>query len=422
MVSCKHLIICLALICAAASGLWSEEAAAPAAETPVAVRYFIEGLNTRSYATARPYISKDFSIEGVPPEFTQQALAQLFSVFPVTVENQVYRNHRPVTYGAVYTISLMTGGRVVDVDFEVDKEGKVLSCSLFQIQSAQAMAEAQGAGLELVEYAEVEFELVNGIILLPVKLNGEDVKFILDSGAPVLVVNSVPDTTSSQMAVAAAQGIGGSISGTGFTTVQSFAWAGGTNRDFETVSMDLSHLEQELGQPFRGLISKAELEPFETWIDYSTRKLRLYKLKDNGALLEPKRLPKAGSTYKFNLSAHIACLKATVGKRKLILGLDTGAQTNLLDDDYLQDFKPALQEVQTDTLRGADSNQSAISTGILPLTKIGKNSFPDMRYAFSDLSVMKQAYLLKIDGLLGYPFLSSRPFSLNYRKKTLRLY
>jgi hypothetical protein len=253
-------------------------------------------------------------------------------------------------------------------------------------------------------------------------LNGQEAKFILDSGAPMLVINSAADTTNSNVIASLAQGIGGSIQNMGTTHIRNFTWAGGTNLFFDTISMDLSHLESELGMKFTGLISKAELEPFETYIDYKAKKIRLFLLDKNGKLTEPEKLQAPQKKMKLDIRRHIACLNVTVGKKKLFMGLDTGAQSNLLDDDLLPEFEMELSEVQTDTLRGADVNVKTVKTGIIGKTLLNKTNFPDMIYAFSDISELNNAYDLQIDGILGYPFLSQRPVSINYRKKQISFY
>jgi hypothetical protein len=389
-------------------------------EIPVAIRYFIKGLNEHSYITAKPYISSEFGIEGVPPEYLRQALNQVFTSFPVSIEHYAYESHGQERDGTLYTLKLMAQGRVSSVDFLLDYENKVLGCSLFRAQQPGEVMSIDNR--KLVSYAEQKFELVNGIIILPVKLNGTEVDFILDSGAPMLVLNAAADSTRRNAIIAGARGIGGDIRNMGFSHVESLQWAGGSNSNFDALSMDLSHLEQELGRKFHGLIGMAELEPYEVYLDYATQTLRLYQLKDNGTLASREKLPRNQTQIKFDLNRHIAVLKAGVGKKKLQLGLDTGAQTNLLDDEFYSVYADVISEEQSDTLRGADLNEAAISTAVIPLTKIGKNEFPAMRYAFSDISAMNTGYNLNLDGLLGYPFLSRQPVSINYRKQVIRLY
>jgi len=406
------------ILLALTSTFWAQTPAGQEQALPPAVKGFIDGLNHKSYYLAKDYISPDFAISGVPPEYMTEALKRVFSSFPVQITRSICLSIQKSKYGTSCNVSLVVEGRVLNTVFELDKDGLVMSCSLFQVSAAGMPAIPHP---DLPAYAEVDFELKEGIILVPVDINGEKHRFILDSGAPTLVINSAQHDSTS-LVVGMGQGVGGSLGNIGTLRIGKLDWAGGNYRNFDALSMDLSHLEQEVGESFGGLLSKAELEPFETLIDYQTKKIRFYQLRDNGKPLEPKRLPKPSVTLKFDLQSHIAVFKAKIGKKTYRLGLDTGAQTNLLDDDLYKVFELQLQDVQTDTLRGADLNIRPVTTGVLPLTQCGKLHFTNMRYVFSDISDLNNIYGLKIAGLLGYPFLSQRVLSINYRKRTLSFY
>ena len=399
-----------------ATGLFCQ-ATADSLQTPPAIRFFIEGLSNHSYGTAANYISPDFSIEGVPSEYMKRALTQIFSTFPHKITRYSVKSIQQEKTGTVYTMSLLVNSQMSSVTVELDKDNKVVSFSMFKVQAPDSSSRKQS----LKPYAELDFTLKNGIILIPVEVNGEQKNFILDSGAPILVLNSHPDSTKSVIALAA--GVGGDINGMGMQHVDKLTWGGGTFLDFDAVTMDLSHLETEVGGSFAGLISKAELEPFEVFFDYQKHQICLYLLQTDGKLCEPERLtliPK--QVIPFELQGHIATFKAKVGKKTLPLGLDTGAQTNLLTAELYPKYEKDLKEVETDTLRGADVKMTTVTTGVIAQTKVGKLDFPDMRYVFSDISQIRDAYGVKIEGLLGYPALSKYPVSINYRKKTLSFY
>jgi hypothetical protein len=389
-------------------------------EVPEAIVKFITGLNEHSYSTASPVISRQFGIPGVPQEYIGRVLSQMFSSFPAKITQYKYKSFRQDAGGMVYVIELTVNDRIRDVEFGMDNKGKVTSCNIFSTRM-QGEPRGQISNLKLKMYAEVDFELVNGIILLPVELNGEKQKFILDSGAPVLIINSIADTTGSNSLIIG-EGVGGSINNTGTRHIDNLSWAGGSNAEFQAVTMDLSHLEAEVGEHFGGLISKAELEPYEVYFDYAGKKIKLFQLDKIGNFFEPNRFVASQEEVFFTLKGHIAVLDAKVGKKKLKMGLDTGAQTNLLDDKHYPRYQKILQNVQTDTLRGADTNSRPVTSGTIATTQAGTIIFPDMIYVFSDIDPLNVAYRMRIDGLLGSPFMAQRPFSINYRKKVLRFY
>jgi len=288
-------------------------------------------------------------------------------------------------------------------------------------QAANPGTEASGKS-SIKKYAEIPFHLQNNLILVEAEIDGEKAKFILDSGAPILILNSVYDPARHVQIIGMSAGIGGAIECVGIRKLESFRWGGGTFSDFDCITMDLSHLESELGESFAGLISKAELEPFETYIDYENNIIRLYGLKKDGTHLDAHAPPKSSHSVKFELFGHIPVIKATVGKCKLNLGLDTGAMANLIDASLYPKYMKLLQESKVDTLLGADGQRAEIPLGFIERNLVGKVQFGRMIYCFSDITHINKAYNIKLDGLLGHPFLSQRPMSISYRRKTLFLY
>lgn len=386
---------------------------------PRSIQSFVEGWNAKSYWKAQDALAKDFSIDRVPPEYIEQVLTQIFRNAPVVISSYILKKITPNQKRTVYTVSIITPNGIREIDFTLNKEDKIVSTTLFQAANPGTMSSGRSS---IKLYAEIPFRLQNNLILVEAEINGDKAHFILDSGAPMLVLNSVYDPDRPVQIVGMSAGVGGAIEGVGIRKLESFRWAGATYNDFDCVTMDLSHLEGELGESFAGLISKAELEPFETYIDYEKSIIRLYGLRKDGSLLEAHRPPEPSHQVKFELFGHIPVIKTTVGKRKLNLGLDTGAMANLIDAAHYSKYKKLLTDATADTLTGADGKKVEVPIGFIERNLVGKIQFDRMRYCFSDISHINKAYNIKLDGLLGHPFLSQRPVSINYRKKTLSFY
>jgi len=386
---------------------------------PQSIQSFVEGWNAKSYWKAKDAFSRDFSIDQVPPEYTKEALTQIFSNAPVKIASCIAKKTTQMDNHTVYTVSMVTLNGIREIDFTLDKEDKIVSTSLFQ---AANPGTATSGGSSIKQYAEVPFRLQNNLILIEAEINGVKGSFILDSGAPMLVLNSVYDPDRPVQIIGMSAGVGGAIEGVGIRKLEMFRWAGAAYSDFDCVTMDLSHLESELGESFAGLISKAELEPFETYIDYENSIIRLYGLRKDGSLLAAHQPPKPVHQVQFELFGHIPVIKTTVGKKKLNLGLDTGAMANLIDTSLYPKYRKLLTDASVDTLMGADGQKVEVHIGYIEKNQVGKIKFERMRYCFSDISHINKAYDIKLDGLLGHPFLSQRPMSINYRKQILSFY
>lgn len=409
MKQAKTLLILILGLLLAAAPLLAQEG------IPEAISVFIEALNAHSYELAAPHLGAEFNIEGVPKEFRELALKQIFALFPYTITEQQLISAS--ADGKTFRVLLIRTDGEREIDFTLDEEGKLMSTTLFQ---AAVKPASQQQPRDLPAYAEARFELVQNLIFLQGELNGEKTVFLLDSGAPLLVLNSKYEASENTIILSQSAGVGGSIGGVGTTRVQSFSWAGGSYADLDVITMDLSHLEETMGRSFAGLISMAELEPFETHINYKKKTLKLYRLDEQGN--HSHKLPKAKSVIPFRQEAHIPVIEARIGSFKLNLGLDTGAQSNLLDLAYYNDLLPLISKVQADTVLGADARSMEVNTGLIKKTRVASKNYGKMRYAFSDLNILNEAYNLSLNGLLGHPFLSKQPFSLNYRKRELILY
>ena len=76
MKQAKTLLILILGLLLAAAPLLAQEG------IPEAISVFIEALNAHSYELAAPHLGAEFNIEGVPKEFRELALKQIFALFP----------------------------------------------------------------------------------------------------------------------------------------------------------------------------------------------------------------------------------------------------------------------------------------------------------------------------------------------------
>ena len=124
---------------------------------------------------------------------------------------------------------------------------KILIFSLINLILAIALLafdfpEQEKGELPQIAGQKIPFQKKRGLIFVKALLNGEKKNFILDTGAPSLILNSA--YTEEGNLSDSLDAVGGSVS-TRKVQVESFDWAGIRQINFETISMDLSHLERE---------------------------------------------------------------------------------------------------------------------------------------------------------------------------------
>lgn len=249
------------------------------------------------------------------------------------------------------------------------------------------------------------FEVREGLILVEGAMNGEEGYYILDTGAPMMVVNSTLENAES----IAAAGVT-----TDFTAqlmeIESFQWANIEYKNLEAVAIDISHLERAAGKRVLGLIGYEILKQYEVFFDYANHLVRLFPARNNE--LHNNFTPT--SSVKFSIEDHLPILEMQIGKQSYRVGLDTGSEVNLLANSERSRLNPMqINGLRKEEIQGVDKVVHPVFATLITSTQVAEHDFRHMKYLFTDLSHLKD---LKIDGLLGFPFFSQYKCSINYRK------
>jgi len=386
---------------------------------PSQITDFVEAWNQNSLAKAEHVISSDYRIPGVPTEMSMSVLQQAFAGNEEKLKILSYQGSSKLPAGTRHNLLVEREREVREMYFVIDSSDEIRESNIFAVEVRRISQETNQA---VSEYIVIPFELHNDMILLQGSLNGEPAHFLLDSGAPVFVLNSQYQPEEGQIKFSTASGVGGKVGSMSSVRIEDMAWPGGEYHDKDVISMDLSSLENKLERAFAGLISYAELEPYETYIDYEAQEIHLWALDDAGNIISQDNLPAPNLQIHFELQAHIPIIDCVIGELNLKMGIDTGAQSNLLDESFMPRLGNLISAVETDTLIGADAREIEIQSAEIKEIMVYGENFGKMRYAFSDISHLSEAYKVEISGLLGKPMLSQRPFSINYRSRMLKLF
>lgn len=260
---------------------------------------------------------------------------------------------------------------------------------------------------------EVPFELKGGLVFVKVKVNGKPANFILDSGAPILVLH--PRLAAKAIDTLEGKGISGALQ-LQRVEVPDFEFGTLHQQQVEAITLDLSHLEKITNRPIDGLIGYSTLKDYEVLLDYKNKLLTLFKpdATDFHKAVKPK------AEMDFTLQAHIPVVAAKIGTQTLYFGLDTGAEANLIDLRSQNKLSPKdYRKSKTGRVSGANQGQVSVQEAYVNSTFVNGHNYSNMHYVFSDISHMNQGYGLSIDGLLGYPFFSARKISMNYQQSKI---
>lgn len=259
------------------------------------------------------------------------------------------------------------------------------------------------------------FELVNGMIFVEANMNQQQGNFILDTGAPLTIVNTQTPNHKSELT---ANGISEAFMVTS-TEIKSFEWAGIKRSQFEALAIDISHLEKASERPILGLIGYDLLKNYELLIDYENQEIRLFNARKNNWHVNHQPI----ETFSFIIQDHLPVLKVKIGRKNYYFGLDTGAAVNLIDlsqkDKIAKDLR---SDLKIEEIQGVDKVVHEVFATTIYETKVKDLAFDNMKYLFTDISHLKESSSLRIDGLLGFPFFSQKKCSINYQKRKIYIW
>ncbi|MBK7873788.1 MAG: retropepsin-like domain-containing protein [Saprospiraceae bacterium] len=262
---------------------------------------------------------------------------------------------------------------------------------------------------------KMPIEIANGMVFVKASMNNDTGNYILDTGAPTLVINQKKIDEAN---VVQASSVAGEFT-IGTATVNRFHWGGTEHRRVEAVVVDLSHFEASSQLSIAGLIGYEMLKSYELFIDYSQKQL---------ALLDPNKnqLLQAGSPdqiISFELQHHLPVVAIEIGGRVLHFALDTGAGANLIDAQYMNFLSEGSFTLGArEEVRGVDKNVQSVTAATIHNMQMGATGFNDMKFLFADLSHLETIGGLKIDGILGFPFFEQIKCSINYPKRQLYIW
>ncbi len=255
------------------------------------------------------------------------------------------------------------------------------------------------------------FELDGGMIIVEAVLDGEEQAFILDTGSPSLILNNYA-TDGKTTAIG---GIAGSSQALE-VKLEEFSWAGVALENVTALSVDMSHFEKAIDRKIGGLIGFEMIKNYELYIDYGNQMIRMYPR----PILTLDQDKQPLTSFPFEMQNHIPVIKAKIGDRVLRLGLDTGAEVNVLNAPLEEDISTEILQVGYSNLVDLNNKFTKLTKAQITSTTIGAVKYREMEYLFADLSDVNEDQENQLDGILGYPFFSTCTLSINF--ETQRVY
>lgn len=266
-------------------------------------------------------------------------------------------------------------------------------------------------------YIKFPFRKVRNLILLEGVADQLDGYFILDTGAPYLVLNKTYFRESKIKTEWMAGGVGGTQSAAFSTQIQELKIQELSWTDVNADVLSLSHIENKLGAKILGLLGNALFEKYEMEINLRDQVMILYTLDKKGRRIQhPEKCNYRNSTCRGKLKPHdsMILLEAKIEGKKLTLCMDTGAEMLVLNKVLK---KKVLNQVLVDKrmiLNGTDGNRIEVLGGVLYELNLPGADLCDIPTIIASLDDMGNAYKIHIDGMIGHSLLEKGIFSVNF--------
>jgi len=379
-----------------------------------------EGINKKSPIDLLPFLSEDFTIAGQKGNIAKLVVKQLFIQLGDTVLSigSKRQNKQEETLELIYDFNYEKKGHR-EATFLFNNQNQLKSLKLFnmEVKSMSAQSDLTKSSQSVIQ---VPFEMVEKLIVVEVELEGIKRKFILDTGSPKVVLNGKYFPSDSKGSfISNVKGVNAQNINMYTKKVSKLDFYGISTKNSEMMVVDLSHLKADIGFEFYGLIGYEIIRDYDLIFDYEKKLLTLIA-PDHYETYKKTHLSKATlEVVPMQQRGHIPVLETKVGDNLLKLGIDCGAEVDLLDASLYDQMQQQLSNLGTEELKGAQKNVEVVSKGVLNSLSIGQKQFSSTPTLFKDITHLNSSLDAKIDGLLGYPILSKQRTLISFRRNEL---
>lgn len=269
----------------------------------------------------------------------------------------------------------------------------------------------------------IPFNLAGRLIAVEARVDTFVGTFIVDTGAERLLLNkkyfgrSGPSPDASRVS---AIGNTGQVADVEKRWVDTLHWDNLFFKRVQANIVDLTHIEQKKKIKLIGVLGFNVFKDFEVFLDFQLMQIILTRLDRKGFRLDSTAIWEVPyDSLDFKMAGHFIVLKGEVGGQTFKFGLDSGAELNLIDRRVKRKILDQFEIVKRVRMLGAGQNTIEVVAGNLNQVKIGNQFSEQMRTLLTSLSEMSFNFGIRLDGIIGYEFLSSRRTLINYKRKKL---
>jgi hypothetical protein len=264
----------------------------------------------------------------------------------------------------------------------------------------------------------IPFTRVGNLILIRAKVDTTTGFFVLDTGAPGLVLNITYFRHYPASGTTEGGGITGSASSGVRTAVDSLRLGPVRYSHIDADLINLGHIENSKGVRIYGLLGMELFMHFEMIIDYGASLIYLHLIgkKESGTYTSPQLTDTSTySTIPFDITDKRIIVSISLKGEKLKFIIDSGAETNVLDSRLPGKVFQEVEITRRVLLSGSGSHKVEALYGDIKGLRIGDRDIATLPILITSLQSMCDAYSTScLDGMLGFDFLSLHKIGFNF--------
>ncbi|MBL7739416.1 MAG: aspartyl protease family protein [Chitinophagaceae bacterium] len=274
----------------------------------------------------------------------------------------------------------------------------------------------------------IPFNRAGNLIVIKARVDTTEGNFILDTGAPGLILNMTyfRNYPSSSRADDESGGITGNVVTSSPTDVADFVLGTYKYSRVEADRINLGHIENSRGIRVLGLLGMNLFKRFEMIIDYENNLLYLHLISKKEAKTYQHEMlndTKNYNEFPIDIKENKLYTYGEVAGKKLTFIVDTGAESNVLDSRLPDRILENLTINSRVLLSGTGNSKVEALSGDMKNIKMANLEISSLPVIVTNLEKMCRAYDDRcLDGMLGFDFLSLHKIGFNFVNRKMYIW
>jgi len=283
--------------------------------------------------------------------------------------------------------------------------------------SAQSYKKGLSSSFGKNDSIYIPLKRAGNLLLLEAEIDGQVGNFIVDLGAPYLVLNS---TYFRDYQIDDGYYAGTLVSGTDHVKrieVNKLTIQGLEYYNLSADVTDLAAIENKRGVKILGLLGVSLFSRYVFDLNIFTQQLILYK----GFSPEKMQLELILDSP-IQLRNNVIILNAKAGGVELKFSIDSGAERNVIDNSLPEKVYEGMKILGASSVTDGNGARTEVLIAVVNNINIADFNMQKMHTLVLNLKHMSRAYDHKISGMLGFPFFALGRVIIDFKEKRIRIY